>query len=103
MLRQGVIYYPQLALKEKIEGKVYALVNVDEKGLPGQIRIINREIKQKYILNKYGEWKDITHIFDQATIESLAESKWRPVFEEGKPISSWVTIPFQYTVTDVSH
>jgi len=98
MLRQGVIYYPYLALREKIEGKVYAKVYIDEKGLPRQVIIARREVNKKFILNSSGEWQDTTNIFDQATIQSLEESMWRPAFEEGKPKSSWVMIPFVYKI-----
>jgi periplasmic protein TonB len=78
--------YPDSAHKVGIQGTVIARFIV---GSDGSIR----DIKIKRSLGKH---------FDEATIAALEKMpKWKPAMINGRPVSTFVTIPVKFVLQDV--
>ncbi len=75
--------YPELALKDSLEGNVYVRVWITERG----------DVKKAEIV------KSDREIFNNAAIEASTQWKFTPAKQKGKPIAVWVTIPFRFRLS----
>jgi TonB family protein len=76
---QKHIYYPEIARKSGIEGKVLVYVLIDERG--------NIEKTKVYQTLKGCE---------QAALYAIRKVKWEPAIKAGKPIKVWVMVPVEF-------
>ena len=83
VLKQVEPYYPQEARKLGIEGMVVVKVLVDTLG----------NVENSEIVNSIPE-------LDQVAIEAAREFKFKAANLNDKKVSSWVTIPFHFKLTD---
>jgi protein TonB len=72
--------YPEAALKDGLEGKVFVEVDIDTNGVVTQAVV-------KQSSNK---------VFDQPSIDAAMKYRFTPAVKDGKRVAVWVTIPFQY-------
>ncbi len=72
--------YPRAALEEGIEGKVFLSLWV---GVDGKVR------DTKVV-------KSDNPVFNQAAIDAAKEWVFAPAQKAGRPVSVWVTVPFQF-------
>ena len=82
VVRQVEPRYPNLALKAGLEGTVWVKVWVDEQG-----KIVQAAIQ-----------KSDAEIFNQSAIDAAMQWTIRPAMSKGKPISTWVSIPFRFKI-----
>lgn len=74
------IKYPPVALHTKIEGKVYAMAYVDEKGKVDKVKII----------------KGLGAGCDEEVVRVLGDAKFKPGQHEGKPVKVKTTVSIQF-------
>lgn len=74
---QEKIRYPEVAKREGIEGKVYVLAFIDEKGNVANAKII----------------KGIGGGCDEAALDAVKQTKFIPGKQRGKPVKVQVTVP----------
>jgi TonB family protein len=74
--------YPALALKAGLEGTVWTKLWVDENG----------KVFQVYVTKSDAE------IFEHAAIEAARQWRFKPAMTKGKPIATWVSIPFRFKI-----
>jgi periplasmic protein TonB len=74
---QQLITYPEIAKRAGVEGKVYVLAFVDESGNVTSAKII----------------KGIGAGCDEAAIDAVRQTKFRPGKQRGKPVKVQVSIP----------
>lgn len=72
--------YPQAAKKDKIQGKVWVKAWVDETGNVAEASVEKSEAS----------------VLDSAALAAVKQWKFKPAISKGKPVSLWVTIPFQF-------
>ncbi len=77
---QEKIVYPELAKHSGIEGKVYALAFIDEKGNVADAKII----------------KGIGGGCDEAALDAVKQTKFIPGRQKGKPVKVQVSIPIVF-------
>lgn len=77
---QEKIVYPELARRSGIEGKVYALAFIDEKGNVADAKII----------------KGIGGGCDEAALDAVKQTKFIPGRQKGKPVKVQVSIPIVF-------
>ncbi|MBP7563390.1 MAG: energy transducer TonB [Candidatus Cloacimonetes bacterium] len=77
--------YPRFAQKKRIQGTVLLDVYVDENGNATYV-----EVKKSLLPGKDG--------LDEAAIESIKKTKFKPALCDKKPIGVWVTIPIVFTL-----
>lgn len=77
---QEKIVYPELARRSGIEGKVYALAFIDEKGNVADAKII----------------KGIGGGCDEAALDAVKQTKFTPGRQKGKPVKVQVSIPIVF-------
>ncbi len=76
--------YPEAAKKDNLEGKVYLNVLADAKGRVEEVKVS----------------KSDAQIFNEAAIASAKEWTFKPALKDGKPVATWVTIPFQFKLAE---
>jgi len=79
---QKKIVYPELARKAGIEGKVYILAFIDETGKVTDAKII----------------KGIGLGCDEAALNAVLDTKFKPGKQRGKPIKVQITIPITFKI-----
>lgn len=84
MSLQKKIHYPEIAKRAGIQGKVYILAYIDEKGNVADARVI----------------KGIGAGCDQTALNAVKESKFIPGRKEGKPVKVQVSIPVVFRLSD---
>lgn len=84
MSLQEKIRYPEIAKRAGIQGKVYILAYIDEKGNVADARVI----------------KGIGAGCDQAALNAVIMSKFIPGRKEGKPVKVQVSIPVIFRLSD---
>lgn len=107
IIRQAVPTYPEVALKDSIEGRIIVKLWVDKDGKPHQVIILKRileaggkelqiqgTLEDGYIVNR-GERVDAT-VFDQPTIDAAMKYRFTPAIMNGRPVGVWVVIPFSF-------
>jgi periplasmic protein TonB len=76
------IKYPAIAKQSNLEGKVYAMAYVDEKGQVDKVKII----------------KSLGGGCDEEVVRVLTNSKFKPGQHEGKPVKVKTTISVTFKV-----
>ncbi len=76
--------YPDAAKKDHLQGKVYLEVLVDVKGRVEKVKVLKTDAE----------------IFNEAAIASAREWTFKPALKNGKPVATWVTIPFQFRLEE---
>ena len=74
------IKYPSIAKQNTVEGKVYAMAYVDEKGNVDKVKII----------------KGIGAGCDEEVVRVISVSKFKPGQHEGKPVKVKTTVSVQF-------
>lgn len=74
------VVYPQSAMQLKIEGKVVLSVIVDQDGIPTQINILSAAHE----------------VLNEAAIETVYKTKFKPASHNGKNVTSRVSVPIQF-------
>ena len=77
---QKKIVYPEIAKRAGVEGKVYVLAFVDEKGIVTKAQII----------------KGIGAGCDEAALDAVLKTKFSPGKQRGKPVKVQVSIPIVF-------
>ncbi len=77
-------YYPELALKAGIEGKVWVKLWITEQG----------KVQEAQILKSDNE------IFNQAALDAARQFEFEPARLKGKPIAVWVSVPFAFKIAE---
>jgi protein TonB len=77
---QEKIKYPEIAIRARVEGKVYVKAFVDEKG-----NVVDAEVV-----------KGIGAGCDEAALEAILKTKFTPGKQRGKPVKVQITIPVQF-------
>jgi periplasmic protein TonB len=77
---QSKIVYPEIARKVGIEGKVYVLAFVDETGVVAKAQII----------------KGIGAGLDEAALNAVLTTKFKPGIQRGKPVRVQISIPIVF-------
>jgi TonB family protein len=80
---QAKLIYPEYARKSGVEGTVVVQAKIDTAGY-----VIDTNIMQS--LAKGG--------CDEAAITAINAVKWKPAQKDGKPITTWVSIPVRFKV-----
>jgi TonB family protein len=76
--------YPDAAKKDHLEGKVDLNVLVDTRGRVEKVEVLKTDAR----------------IFNEAAIRSAKEWTFKPALKNGKPVATWVTIPFQFKLEE---
>lgn len=75
------LQYPQLALRQRVEGTVELNVLVDEKGLVTDATVVKGA-------GKVG--------LDEAAIENVKKRRYRPATKDGVPVKVWIPVRVQF-------
>lgn len=78
---QQKLYYPAVARKAGIEGRVMVWVQIDEQG----------KVKRTRIMKSLGH-----NGIDQSAMQAIRTVKWKPAMNGDKPISCWVAVPVEF-------
>ncbi|MDE0552950.1 MAG: energy transducer TonB [Candidatus Poribacteria bacterium] len=76
--------YPDSAKKAQKEGEVLLQATIDENGIPQDIKALT----------------NLGFGFEEAAIDALKKTTFRPAMKGGEPISKQVTIPYKFTLKD---
>jgi len=76
--------YPEIALKEKREGKVWVKIWVDNSGVPRDVLVL----------------KSSDTIFNKSATDAAWQFKFTPAYVKKAPVSVWVAVPFKFVVAD---
>ena len=79
---QGRINYPQEALENRVEGKVYVLAYIDEYG----------DVKKAQVIKGIGSG------CDEEALKVVKETKFTPGFCNGKPCKVQISIPIMFSL-----
>jgi protein TonB len=77
---QSKIIYPEIAKRAGVEGKVYVLAFVDETGEVTSVKII----------------KGLGAGLDEAALNAVKQTKFKPCKQRGKPVKVQVSIPIVF-------
>jgi TonB family protein len=77
-----LVKYPEMAQRNRIEGKVTVQVFVDKMGRPAKVQIAESS----------------NRLFDPAAIEAVQGTRFTPARQNGTPVGVWVTIPIVFTI-----
>jgi len=83
IISQAKPAFPDEALKKNLEGKVFLRVLVDANGNSAKVEVL----------------KSSNSIFDEAAITAAKNYKFNPAIKDGKPVSVWVVIPFNFALS----
>ena len=72
--------YPDEAMKKNLEGSVWLQLRVSEEGKVTEAKVQKTEAE----------------VFNQAAIKAGSQWLFRPARLNGKPVASWVTVPFNF-------
>lgn len=75
--------FPEEALKKNLEGKVFLRVLVDANGNSAKVEVL----------------KSSNSVFDDAAIKAAKNYKFNPATKDGKSVSVWVVIPFNFALS----
>ncbi len=76
--------YPEAAKKDHLQGKVTLNVLIDAKGRVEKVEVLKTDAE----------------VFNAAAIASAKEWTFKPALKDGKPVATWVTIPFQFKLEE---
>ncbi len=74
--------YPDIALKEKREGKVWVKIWVDKSGTPRDVVVL----------------KSSDTIFNKPATDAAWQFKFTPAYVKKAPVDIWVSVPFKFVV-----
>jgi TonB family protein len=77
--------YPKEALSKSLEGMVWLKVYISEGGLPENIEVL----------------KSSDQVFERAAVDAARQFRFSPGQIKGKPVASWVSIPFKFKLGPV--
>lgn len=77
-------YYPEIAKEAGIEGTVYIEFYLDEKGSVSNVKILKGGPPNTGL--------------DEAAIEAVKKSKWKPAQQRDKKVGVWLSIPVKFTL-----
>jgi len=80
IIKRAPVSYPELAKKARIEGNVYLKVLVDKDGKPKKAVV----------------FKSDAEVFNEAAIQSALKSTYSAAVSDGKPVASWLVLPFTF-------
>lgn len=80
IIKRAPVSYPELAKKARIEGNVYLKVLVDKDG----------KAKKAVV------FKSDAEVFNEAAIQSALKSTYSAAVSDGKPVASWLVLPFTF-------
>jgi len=80
IIRLQSVEFPASAAKKGQEGKVMVRVQISEKGKPLQAKILS----------------STNPVFDDAVVTAVMKSEYSPGMMPSGPVTSWVTIPFNF-------
>ena len=80
IVKRAPVSYPELARKARIEGNVYLKVLVDKDG----------KAKKAVV------FKSDAEVFNEAAIQSALKSTYSAAVSDGKPVASWLVLPFTF-------
>lgn len=80
--------YPAAAVEKELEGKVTLLVQIDESGKPGTIRVIESSGHS---------------LLDTAATDAVENWKFSPARSRGTSILSWVKIPIAFRLSETKN
>lgn len=86
IVKSVVPYYPELAQKAGIEGRVILKIWVDADGKPHQATILRSD----------------NSIFDKPAVEAAMKYRFTPAILDNKPVAVWVVIPFTFKLKKYS-
>jgi protein TonB len=79
------IEYPEVGKRASIEGTVILHVQIDEKGVVRNMRVIK------------GIGFDI---FETAAMNAVKSVRWRPAKQRDVPVKVWISVPIEFDLTD---
>jgi TonB family protein len=74
--------YPEIALKEKREGRVWVKIWVDRSGVPRDVVVL----------------KSSDTIFNKPATDAAWQFKFTPAYVKKTPVDVWVAVPFKFVV-----
>ncbi len=77
---QAIPIYPEAALKDSLEGRVFVKIWVDTNGNSRKVVVL----------------KSDNDVFNQPSVDAAMKYKFTPAMVNGKPVDVWVVIPFSY-------
>ncbi|HVK38758.1 MAG TPA: energy transducer TonB [Candidatus Kapabacteria bacterium] len=77
-----ILRYPEVARSQGVEGTVVVRVLVDELGIARRYRIE----------------KTANTILNQAALDAIFSTRFRPGTRDGSPVRSWVTVPVTFSL-----
>ena len=76
--------YPAQALRSGVEGSVSVRIEVDARGVPTKVRVIERSGERS---------RDL----DRAVLDAARDWRFEPAMKDGKPVSGAVVLPVNFT------
>lgn len=76
--------YPEVAVRDGIEGEVIVRALVDKKG-----RVEDAKVDQSP-----------NQVLNDAALEAVRKTTFTPAMQQGKPVSVWIQIPVQFSLRD---
>jgi TonB family protein len=76
--------YPEIALKEKREGRVWVKIWVDKSGVPREVVVL----------------KSSDTVFNKSATDAAWQFKFTPAYRKKAPVDVWVAVPFKFVVAD---
>lgn len=111
IIKQSLPSYPEEALKDSIQGRIFIKIWIGKTGIPRQAVILRRRLEFAGLRDTVklsiqgkeaaGFIRDRrvsvdASIFDQPTIAAAMKYRFTPAIYRDKPVSVWVVIPFTY-------
>jgi periplasmic protein TonB len=84
---QRNLKYPEIARRAGVEGMVIIQVLIDTRGAVEKTRVVKS-------LGNNG--------CDEAAIEAINKTKWKPALQRDKPVKVWVSIPVQFRLKEAN-
>lgn len=83
LIRMGRLAYPPLAKRTGVEGKVLVHVLISAKGKAEKMEVVESEPEG---------------VFDEAALNSLKYSQFRPGIKGGETVATWANVPVTFTL-----
>ncbi len=80
IIKQSVPYYPELAQKAGMEGRVIVKIWINREGKPNEALVL----------------KSDAEIFNRPAVEAAMKYRFTPAVLDNKPVGVWVVIPFTF-------
>lgn len=84
VVKQVAVKYPEEAKKKGLEGAVWLKIEIDEAGKPTSASVMKSDSK----------------VFEQAAVDAALQWIFKPAMKDGKPVSTIVTVPFNFKLAD---